>query len=49
MNPVRTSGIVIEQVDGIGQDDPWLLSLGEGGGAPSEEQAEQEEPIPKEL
>ena len=49
MNPVRTSGIVIEQVDGVGQDDPWLLPLSEYYGAPSEEQAEEEEPIPKEL
>jgi len=48
-NPVRTSGIVIEQVDGIGQDDPWLLPLSEYCGAPSEEQAEEEEPIPKKL
>ena len=44
---MQTSGIVIEQVDGIGRDDPWLLPLSKYCGAPSEEQAEQNEPIPK--
>mgnify|MGYP001720163885 CR=1 FL=1 len=46
---MRTSGIVIEQIDSVGQDDPWLLPLSKCSGAPSEEQAEQNEPIPKEL
>ena len=47
MNPVRTSGIVIEQVDGVGQDNGRFLFPSKCSGAPSEEQAEQEEPIPK--
>ena len=49
MNPVRTSGIVIEQVDGVGQDNGRFLFPSKCSGAPSEEQAEEEEPIPKEL
>jgi hypothetical protein len=40
---------MIKQVDGVGQDDGRFLFPSECSGAPSEEQAEQEEPIPKEL
>ena len=49
MNPVRTSGIVIKQVDGVRQDYGRFLFPSQCGGAPSEEQEEQNEFIPKEL
>jgi len=38
---------MIKQVDGVGQDDGRFLFPSKCGGTPSEEQAEQEEPILK--
>ena len=46
---MRTSRIMIKQVDGVGQDDGRFLFPSKCGGAPNEEQAEQNEPTPKEL
>jgi hypothetical protein len=40
---------VIKEIDGVGQDDGRFLFPSECGGAPSEEQEEQEESMPKEL